>query len=145
MSTPSPWPYFSLEELICPCGCRQMKMNADFMAKAVKLRQFYGAPWTITSGYRCPEHDAKVGTSATPGAGPHTTGRALDINIFSEGLDRFMGIIYHELKGLVTGKGLMQIPGTPPAYRLLHIDDWQPGEFPCHPRPALWTYPATGG
>ena len=33
----------------------------------------------VTSGYRCRQHDANVGTSSRPGAGPHRTGIAADI------------------------------------------------------------------
>lgn len=143
--TPSVWPNFSIEELTCHCGCGQMKMNADAMSIFVKVRQFFGAPWTITSAYRCPAHDAQVGTSSTPGAGPHVLGVALDLNIYGDELDRLMGIIYHDLKGLITGKGLMQIAGTDPNKRLLHLDVVKPGEMPNHPRPGIWTYPSLGG
>ncbi len=134
--TASPWEYFSLEELTCHCGCGQMKMQHDFMEKAVKIRRFFGGPLVVTSGYRCPEHDAKIGTSGSPGSGPHAQGRAFDINIFGDELDRLMGIIYHDLKGLITGKGLMQIPGTSLKSRLLHIDDLEPGDnLPVHSSP----------
>lgn len=144
MGTPSAWEYFSLEELTCHCGCGQMKMQADAMKKFVKLRRFFGGPLIVTSGYRCPEYDAKIGTSGSPGSGPHTEGVALDINIFGDDLDKLMGIVYHELKGIFTGKGIMQVPGTSLNKRLLHLDSLPTGN-PIHPRPGLWSYPPFGG
>jgi len=138
MSTPSPWEYFSVEELSCKCGCGQMKMNADFMDKAVKIRKFYNVPLIINSAYRCPEYDAKVGSSSEPGAGPHTMGRALDIGINGSDLYAFLACLFK--LGLTTGIGLEQKPATPPLDRFCHIDDLKPGEFPKHFRPNIWTY-----
>lgn len=137
MSTPSPWDYFSVEELSCPC-CGVMGMNADAMAKFVKLRQFYG-PLHVNSAYRCPKHDAAVGTSTTPGAGPHTLGRAIDFKIPAGEADAFMALVYKT--GLFTGKGLDERQSIADGARFIHLDDLGPGEFPAHVRPALWSYP----
>lgn len=132
MSTPSPWEHFSVEELSCRCGCGEMKMNADFMDKAVKLRKFYGKALIVTSGYRCPAHDEQVGTSYHPGSGPHVEGRALDFSI--EGADA-LSLIKQALQlGLFTGFGLAQKG----ADRFMHIDDLE--DRPEHPRPFVWTY-----
>ncbi len=138
MSTPSPWPYFSIEELTCHCGCGQMKMNADFMEKMVKIRKFYNQPITVTSGYRCPEHDGEVGTSSTPGSGPHTLGRAMDINIYGNDLIELLEVIGKTDE--ITGIGLDQKHGMAPSARLLHVDDIGKGEMAEHMRPAIWTY-----
>lgn len=132
MSTPSPWENFSVEELTCRCGCGQAKMNADFMDKAVKLRKFYGRPLVVTSGYRCPAHDEKVGTSGTPGAGPHTEGRALDFAV--DGNDARILLESAFKLGLFMGFGLNQKGEG----RFVHIDDLE--DAPEHPRPFLWTY-----
>ena len=75
------WPYrdFTQDEMRCKCGCSDERMNADFMWLLQALRTVTGIPMRVTSGYRCPSHDAAVGGSTNPGAGPHTTGRAIDI------------------------------------------------------------------
>lgn len=139
MSTPSAWDYFSVEELKCHCGkCSTWFMNADFMEKMVKIRKFYNRPLTVTSGYRCPEHDGDIGTSASPGSGPHTLGRALDINIWGNDLIELLEVIGK--LDLITGIGLDQKHGQAPSARLLHVDDIGKGEQPGHPRPAIWTY-----
>lgn len=132
MSTPSPWEYFSIEELSCRCGCGKSFMNADFMEKAVKLRKFYGKPLVVTSGYRCLEHDRKVGTSGSPGAGPHTEGRALDFAV--DGPDALALLEAAFKLGIFMGFGLNQKGEG----RFLHVDDLE--NKPEHPRPFLWTY-----
>lgn len=132
MRTPSPWEYFSVEELACRCGCGQMRMNADFMDKIVKLRKFHNAPLPVNSGYRCPEYDRKVGSSTKPGFGPHTEGRAIDFGVMGkEALNLFSEA---QKLGLFTGFGLNQKgPG-----RFIHVDDLE--DAADHPRPYVWTY-----
>ena len=138
MVTPSPWEYFSIEELSCKCGCGKLFMNADFMAKVVKFRQFYG-PLTVNSAYRCEGHDKAVGTSATPGTGPHTYGRAIDFKVSAAQSKNFMEVA---LKlGFFTGYGIDQRQAIPDEQRFIHVDDLGEGEFPAHPRPGLWSYP----
>ena len=136
--TPSPWTYFSVEELSCHCGCGQMKMNADFMDKVVKFRQFYG-PLIVNSAYRCEAHDSAVGTSTTPGSGPHTMGRAIDFKVTASESFAFMAAA---LKlGLFSGYGLDERQSIQDEARFIHCDDLKPGEFPSHARPGCWTYP----
>ena len=135
MPTPSPWKFFSVEELRCKCGCGAMNMNADFMEKMVKLRLHFGFPLIVTSAFRCPAWDAKVGSSARAGAGPHTTGHAMDINVWGE-----RGLVFVKKAvelGLFAGIGLMQKGET--RGRFIHIDDLTEAEA-IAPRPGLWTY-----
>jgi uncharacterized protein YcbK (DUF882 family) len=107
-------------------------MNADFMEKAVKLRKFYGRPLVVSSAYRCPEHDLKVGTSGSPGSGPHTEGRAIDFAIGWPESDALLECVYK--LALFTGKGINQKGEN----RFIHIDDLE--DKPEHPRPGLWSY-----
>ena len=132
MSTPSPWEYFSIEELSCRCGCGKMFMNADFMDKIVKLRKFYGRPLVVNSAYRCPEHDAKVGSSSEPGSGPHTQGLAMDFGV--EGQNAMDLLVAAFKLGIFSGFGINQ-KGLG---RFLHIDD-MPASI-AHQRPLMWTY-----
>lgn len=133
----SPWPYFDLDELSCH-HCGKQGINADFMAKVVKLRQFWNLPMTLTSAYRCPEWDAQVGKSATPGSGPHSMGRAIDVLIGGTDADAFLTFVYK--LGLFTGKGFEQKLGSDQKERYIHLDDLGPGEFPGHVRPSIWSY-----
>jgi hypothetical protein len=137
MPTPSGWHYFSVEELACP-HCGKMFMNADFMDKVVKLRGFYGQPLRVMSAFRCPEYDARIGSSTEPGSGPHTMGRAIDLRIAGKEADALLTLIYR--MGCFTGKGFNQKQGTEIMGRYFHLDDLKENEFLKHPRPSVWSY-----
>ena len=126
--TPSRWTYFTVEELTCHCGCGQMKMDGEFMLKLVALRDLFGAPLKISSGYRCPAHNAAV--SSTGDAGPHTTGKAADVLIARVGAT---GLVRVALGMNFRGVGIKA--HGPDSGRIVHLD--------MVPRPdqILWTYP----
>lgn len=132
MSIQSPWEHFTQDELTCKCGCGQQKMNADFMAKVVKLRKLFGAPLRVNSAYRCPAHNTKV--SNTGPRGPHTTGRAMDFGV--SGREMLALLDCARKLGLFTGFGLNQ--KGPYEGRFLHLDDLTEPEE--KPRPHVWTY-----
>jgi len=67
--------YFKPEEFACPC-CGQINMNEEFIERLDKARYIAGIPFKISSGYRCPKHNAKVG--GVPDSA-HTKGLAADI------------------------------------------------------------------
>jgi uncharacterized protein YcbK (DUF882 family) len=51
-------------------------MQVDFMIKLQKVRDIYGKPMQITSGFRCAKHNLAVGGSPTS---QHMLGLAADI------------------------------------------------------------------
>ena len=114
----SPWPYFSMEELSCHCGCGQMKMDSDFMENLVEMREELGFPMKITSGYRCPEYNAQVST--TGGDGPHTTGRAVDIALTPWSAAQLLELGYS--RGYIRGVGV-HMPSKNDTVKFIHIDD----------------------
>jgi uncharacterized protein YcbK (DUF882 family) len=111
-----------------------MEMDEGFMDRIVILRQRAGFSWPVTSGYRCPGHDAKVGGSERRGAGPHTMGRALDVAVHGERAFILLGIV---IVGGMTGIGARQRGEV--AGRYLHIDNLKAEEF-GGARPIVWTY-----
>lgn len=134
MPTPSPWPYFTMEELSCR-HCGKMLMNADFMAKIVKLRQMFNSPMPINSGYRCPEYNEKIG-----GEGPSHEGRAVDVSC--TGLEALRLLQCAIKLDLFTGIGIDQRMSVPKGGHYIHFDDMQPNEVALpSARPWLWTYP----
>jgi len=137
MGTPSPWEHFTIEELMCKCGCGRWDMNHDFMELVVKLRKYRGVPMTITSPFRCPEHDAKVGTSHQPGKGPHTTGHAIDSAIKSYELGDFLYAV--RMVGGFTGVGINLKEGSAPNTWFVHLDNLTTTEAGVL-RPNFWTY-----
>lgn len=75
--------FFTDAELRCPCGCGcgAMSMDPEFMHKIQIARAVINKPFVVVrgGGFRCKKYDKEVGTSDTPGWGPHTFGKALDI------------------------------------------------------------------
>ena len=72
------YPSFKKSEFKCPCGkCNGYgKGIASSLVKTLQdLRNKYGKPITITSGYRCPSHNKKVGGTTNS---KHTQGLAAD-------------------------------------------------------------------
>lgn len=59
--------YFTKKEFDCNCNSCKTKgntgenMDIDFLIKLDKARDIAGIPFKINSGYRCPEHNIKVG------------------------------------------------------------------------------------
>ena len=86
---------FTLGEFACKCGCGAVSISPKFgelVARLQLLRGKVGKPVVVTSGYRCAKHDAKVGTSSNPGAGPHTTGTAADIYVANMTVDKLAAL-----------------------------------------------------
>lgn len=122
------WPYFNPrvdKMLTCSCGCGRMEMKDEFMNQIVLIREAVGIPFRITSGFRCPTHNARV--SSTGEAGPHTWGRALDIAADS----RMKSLIQTAASGI--GFNRFGIAKT-----FIHLDDLTEDDgFPEH---VIWTY-----
>jgi len=68
---------FHLSEMECSCSqCDETLVDMDHIAKLQQLRHDLNASITITSGYRCPAHNAAVGGSSRS---QHKEGTATDI------------------------------------------------------------------
>lgn len=106
-------------------------MQDDFVRKLDDLRERLGFPFVVTSGWRCPEHNQAV--SSTGPAGPHTTGRAVDLQLSHDQV--FRVLTQCVLGGWMTGIGLHQ--RGHPGLRFIHLDDLR---APAYPRPTVWTY-----
>jgi len=126
--TQSRYTYFTVEELTCRCGCGQMKMNNEFMLKLVALRDLLGSSMPVSSGYRCPSHNAAVGDTGLNG--PHTTGCAVDVAVSRE---RATALVRAALGLGFRGIGLKQ--HGPDAGRFVHLDTIQ-----TRPAQIIWTY-----
>ena len=128
----TPWPHFSNAELTCQCGCNRQEMDGNFMTKLVALRLAFGKAMPVSSGFRCPMHNAQA--SHTGLSGPHTTGKAVDIQISGADAHRLLTLALQQ--GYFTGIGLSQ--KGPQNSRFIHFDTIEPG--PGRPRPTVWTY-----
>lgn len=129
----SDWPakYFQPSEFACKCGfCGgRSEMDLGTVARLDRLRERFGRPIAITSGFRCERHP-KEAKKAEPGA--HSMGRAVDVPC--SGTDAFR-LIELAMELGFTGFGISQRADQP---RFVHIDDAPSRE--SAPRPAMWSY-----
>lgn len=74
--------YFSKSEFACKCGCYcdgfPAQPNETLVRTADKLRAHFGAPVLVSSGVRCPVHNANAGGVANS---RHLTGKAMDFRV----------------------------------------------------------------
>ena len=132
MSNPSPWDHFTLDELVCQCGCGRMEMVDSYMKKLVAVRKKLGFSIPITSGFRCARHNNDV--SSTGATGPHTTGHATDAQLVGEQALMFLAAAYSE--GM-TGIGVKQKGRH--SSRFIHTDDLLNNQTKG-PRPWIFSY-----
>ncbi|MEA2022366.1 MAG: D-Ala-D-Ala carboxypeptidase family metallohydrolase [Candidatus Caldatribacteriota bacterium] len=95
--------HFRLSEFSCPC-CNRVMLHPKLLAKLVELRNILERPVYITSGYRCPKYNQKVGGVLNS---YHCIGLAADITVkdmelillleICENID-FNGIGFYEKK-----------------------------------------------
>lgn len=122
--------HFNPNEFACKCGCGQNEFSADTAVRFDNVRHEYGKPLTVSSGYRCPKHNAEE--SDTGLTGPHTTGHAVDSPVDRKDAFRLNAIA---IKYGFMGIGYKQ-HGTS---RYMHLDDLP--DSPGQPRPTIWSYP----
>jgi uncharacterized protein YcbK (DUF882 family) len=123
------WRYFKAEEFTCRCGCGTNLIDHAFVTKLDDLRHNLGFGLTISSGYRCPTHNARV--SSTGRTGPHTTGQAADISV-SHG--RAYDVLQTAMMMKFSGIGINQKGAS----RFIHLDDLP--DAPGQPRRTVWSY-----
>ena len=73
--------HFNISEFHCKganCGCKETLHDPALSAYLQQIREHFGKPLKITSGYRCMEHNAAVGGAANS---RHTKGQAADFII----------------------------------------------------------------
>lgn len=74
--TPSEWnfPHFQQSEFACHCGCGADNICFDTVQLLEDIRSYFGDhPIIVTSGVRCPSHNAEVGGVRTGLNIVHTT------------------------------------------------------------------------
>jgi zinc D-Ala-D-Ala carboxypeptidase len=71
------WPNFSPQEIACR-GSGAITVETDAMDRLQRLRAAIGVPLIVTSGYRSPAHNERVGGAANS---MHLRGQAFDISM----------------------------------------------------------------
>lgn len=124
----SDYPNFTEAEFRCKgkncCGGRA-DMKPDFMMTLQRVRNGFGRPMVVNSGFRCLYYDKSIG-----GAGVHPKGQAADIRIAGENVYHLLGCAYAmDVRGI----GLKQHGLW--AGRFMHLDT-----MPGPKRPRIWSY-----
>jgi len=71
--------HFNSSEFECSCAdCKDANqyISQDLLDKLEQVRTLYGKPISVTSGYRCPSHNVKIGGATNSS---HLAGLAVDI------------------------------------------------------------------
>ena len=123
---PSSTKNFSDIELRCTC-CGENKMDQSYLVRLQDIREIFGTPMTLTSAYRCPDHNERISAMKSR-TGPHTTGRAVDVAVSHKDALRLIRIA---LERGITGIGIKQHGDG----RFIHLDDLSDGV-----RPHIWSY-----
>ena len=72
---------FTARDLRCAC-CGLVNATDKLLGVLNAAQNIYGEPLTVTSGTRCPKHNAEVG--GVPSSA-HVTGEAVDIRVSGSG------------------------------------------------------------
>lgn len=108
--------HFDTTELDCGCGkCTENYIDKDLIEKLEEVRISFGEPVKITSGYRCPAHNAAIG--GAPGSS-HMSGLAVDVkplNSTKEKLDKLYALCYDKFDNIGDGrpKGFVHVDVRP--------------------------------
>ena len=119
--------YFNRGEFECS-HTHTCEMDQEFIDQLNILREEFGKPLTINSGYRSPEHPIEY-VKQTPGA--HASGKACDISIARGDALKLIEIA---LKLGFTGFGINQKGSS----RFIHLDTLESTKD--RPRPTIWSY-----
>ena len=115
-------PHFNSEEFECRCGCGRADMDMQFVEWLEQVRVRAGIPFFITSGFRCPSHNAAVG--GVPNSA-HMRGTAVDIRVNGGG----------QRHSIVKAAMSYDAYGVGVAGGFIHLD-----RDLVVPRPMLWSY-----
>lgn len=96
--------FFNSSEFDCKCknpSCTITRISLYTLLKAIELRDRWGA-LRVTSGYRCPSHNAAVGGSPNS---QHMKGTAIDVIPLTTPLDEFKKALFKDHRD-IPGLGL---------------------------------------
>ena len=113
-------PHFNRKELSCRC-CGRLEYEPRLLDALEKLRELAGRPVIVTSGFRCPEHNRRVGGKPNS---LHTRGLAADVRILGQSV-RKMYELARQIETFDQG-GI----GVYPDEVFIHVD--------ARPNPGRW-------
>lgn len=105
-------------------------MDDELLMALDHLRHIFGGPLTITSAYRCPQYNLKLGKKAAPNS-YHMLGKAVDLNIIQFNGDKLMKLIRCAM-GDYRADGVQRFNGFGMGGNTFHLD--------VRSIPTAWTY-----
>ncbi len=99
--------HFNSSEFECPCKeCKDANqyISPELLELLEEVREAYGKPIVITSGYRCPARNVKVGGAKNSS---HLAGLAVDISpkvITTDELDKLYDLCYNKFDNIGDGR-----------------------------------------
>jgi uncharacterized protein YcbK (DUF882 family) len=90
--------YFKLDEFKCKC-CGKAPMDEKLLENLDKVREEFGKPITVTSGYRCEKRNKEIGGALKS---QHILGKAADIK--GDDLDKLYEICEKHFKAVGDGR-----------------------------------------
>lgn len=102
--------YFKLKEFECKDGvCSLQMIDTDLLEKLDKVREELGAPITVTSGFRCINHQAALTNQGlqTVKNSQHLQGKAVDIR--AKDMARLLEILEKHFKAIGIAKTFYHI------------------------------------
>lgn len=115
-------PHFSTDEFTCPCKnaeCADQMIAMLLIEKLQKLRDLLGDPITITSGFRCGEHQAELtarGCETARGVSQHELGHAADI--LSSQFQKLADLVPKEFKAIGYSNRFLHVDLRAPKERI---------------------------
>jgi len=127
-------PHFARAELACR-HCGAMEFTPRAIQRLEDVRVEFDAPMRISSGYRCPYHNAAV--SATGRNGPHTItgGDNITVDVLVSGSEAYR-LLAIFMRHSWSGLGFQQ--KGPHDNRFIHADRLWSAKG--RPRPTIWGY-----
>jgi uncharacterized protein YcbK (DUF882 family) len=114
--------FFKPGEFSCGCGCGENNMQPTFLWKLEQARELACIPFSINSGFRCQDHNEKVGGKPSS---DHISGRGVDIKA-TTGREKFL-IVNAGLNAGITRIGVGK--------NFIHLGDGH-----NNPKLVLWIY-----
>lgn len=109
--------YFKESDFACKCGCGGLP-EEDLMRLVDRIREEFGHPVRVSSGYRCPKRNKAIGGAP---ASKHISGKAADLmpvspanaakfRTFIELSAQRLGYWYEDLKKTPTWVHVQSVP-----------------------------------
>lgn len=113
--------YFKQYEFECRCGKCKLPTNVpsnELIDILTEIREHFGQVLRINSGYRCPEHNRRVGGASQS---QHTIGSAADFIVFKVPTEEVYNYVMERYGDRPLGIAIKRNPNNPYA-GFVHLD-----------------------